>query len=379
VTHTTEEKLVTQSKMRVNQEEHLPPSSLNNNNTTPMVDFHTLVQQHLQEYIYIDGEIRSVMPFLNTDTQFKQLQHQVTVARKEMNTLVSQKVAEKQKLDTYKNGYLSQWMARVQSKHESYLQEYESAYNTAVTKEQEAIQKVDNLQNQLSQLRIQLEQLPAMRYRFNELKYSMDILLDKIFDNIYDTYPQLYLLAQELKQRELSVKSISQALNDYQECERCLAQAQAALQFTSSKLQTVGTYNDLFFGADIFLTYKYPALNEARAAAESAQTGIQRAIQLVPSLSGAIFTAYVTEGAFLMELIFDNIFTELYVGDKIHKSREQVRISLQTVSNALGFIRGSLNTIVCDLNSANQQLSNLKNRVDLQRHNIIKEYLPLEQ
>jgi DNA repair exonuclease SbcCD ATPase subunit len=350
----------------------------------PPIDFDKHVQHYLPQYISTDNELRELMPslshFTQQEAQVQQVQQQVNYAQNEVNRLTSVSRTEKEKVDALKTTSFSSIIARVQNKHSEKLQKHETAYYSALNKEQEAKQKLSVVQQQLNQERSNLSQIAVRKQRFEFLKGSMDSLLETIFAQAYTAHPQLFEMNQQLIQISHKANDITKALNQYQSCEKCLITALSSLDHASRRLENAVNMAT----ADVFLnrnasymvdSIKYSDLYEARDAANSAQQNIQQAVNLVPSLSGAIFTANVTKGAIVMDMFFDNIFTDLIIRDKIQKSLSQVRTSIATVNQAINFIRNALNTIRSDLSNANQQVSSLKYRIEVDRHRIMQGYL----
>ncbi|KAJ7835926.1 hypothetical protein B0H14DRAFT_2795051 [Mycena olivaceomarginata] len=147
---------------------------------------------------------------------------------------------------------------------------------------------------------------------YNQTKQELAALYSKIFDGPTPAYPEDDQLEYQVQQAQNRCNEIQASLTRESHIVSLLQSANTALQACSSKIQQALKYSkwDMIGGGVKSDMMERNALTAAEVHATLAQIFIQQAIMASPQVQ-AIGEITISNGSFLSDIVFDNIFTDL--------------------------------------------------------------------
>ena len=145
-------------------------------------------------------------------------------------------------------------------------------------------------------------------------------------------------------------------------------------------LNSASNYNnwDMFFGGGMITdSIKHSRMSNARDAVGRANNSIDIARNLDPNLPG--INAFVQDFSLFFNIMFDNIFEDWNIQNKISNSLDSVQQSLYELQNTISKVQTDINTITNRLASLESKIGEVRDHLLLERTRMIEEAIKKHQ
>ncbi|KAI9019879.1 hypothetical protein DFJ74DRAFT_674786, partial [Hyaloraphidium curvatum] len=213
------------------------------------------------------------------------------------------------------------------------MQKEVSQYVAAQEREKEKTAALATLSAELATATNELNRLKGMQNHSSQLKAQLDALLERVFGGFTPEFPEddqlendvqtclVYLqqAQQDLPMHEQILSLLTQAESEGQNAVRALDQA--------SSMNTVDMFSDSA-GVDIM---KQHAISRARDHGGRCNAILGQVRQLMPGIPG-LQNISISGTDMVMDIVFDNVFTDMYMGQKLRANRDRMASQLQTIT-----------------------------------------------
>ncbi|KXS14038.1 hypothetical protein M427DRAFT_58034 [Gonapodya prolifera JEL478] len=206
-----------------------------------------------------------------------------------------------------------------------------------------AKQALAELQRQLGEATGVLSGYRAKQQQSGQLRQQIDALLERVFNGPTPDFPEEDAYENATNAAYSQYLAASQLLPTTRQVDQLLAQAHGNLSNAIRALQSADQMAtvDLFSDSLFVEMAKQNGMAEARNAATAAQVCLDRARSINPNIPN-IGSLHVTQGNFLLDVAFDNVFTDMYIKQKIQKSLHDLNQSHSVLTGLVSWSRGIL-------------------------------------
>ncbi|KZO93830.1 hypothetical protein CALVIDRAFT_566298 [Calocera viscosa TUFC12733] len=233
---------------------------------------------------------------------------------------------------------------------EKKLAKEEREFLEALEEEQNAEEARTGLEKERESLQAQNPELQQKAGRHQLLRTRLDLLYRSVFEGFTPDYPYEDEAEEMVRQAEDANANFQTIVNRESQVMTLLANAKTCLNNCVNLLyQAQGwNYNDMFGGGLFSDLFENNALIDAKAYACRGQALVQEAKKKQP-LVVDINDVDVAQLDFLVNIVFDNVFTDIMFAQRIQDSLRSVNYGLQRVEK--------------DLNACNQRLAQANSSV----------------
>ncbi|KAI9139635.1 hypothetical protein BKA69DRAFT_1084243 [Paraphysoderma sedebokerense] len=232
--------------------------------------------------------------------------------------------------------------------------EFQAAYQELHTEQRE----LESLKNALQLLKAKCESLEESKMVANSMIRRLRQIESVIFDGPTPSHPSEGLLVQQTKSTQHQIENFRSILNRHRiahsylndavtHCRKAIKRLHRAKEFASA---------DLVFDAIILDGVKHGSIDKAQRDIKLCKERVEVAWTIYPELKnyfpeGTISTD-ITQPNLIADVLFDNIFTDYHIRQKIKKSLKTAETALHLLIECKTNMESSLEVLTRNLSQA---------------------------
>ena len=169
-------------------------------------------------------------------------------------------------------------------------------------------------------------------------------------------------------------------LNNKRRVLNCLKSAHSDLDIAYNQLQSASSNNnwDMFMGGGMIMdSIKHSNMSGALDAVNRAHQNIDMARSLDPQLPG--IDAFVQDFSLFFNIMFDNIFTDWNIQNKINNSLNSVANSLSELDNTISKVQLDIDRVYKEFSSIDSHIAGIREDLLKQRTRMIEDAITRQQ
>ncbi|EJU05935.1 hypothetical protein DACRYDRAFT_19300 [Dacryopinax primogenitus] len=259
---------------------------------------------------------------------------------------------------------------------EKKLEKEEREFLEALEQEQAAEEVRAAMQTEKDSLASKNPELQQKAGRHKQLKTKLELLYRSLFEGFTPDYPYEDEAEERVRQAEDANTNFQTIVNRESQVMTLLTSAKTCLNNTTDLLHTAQgwNYNNMFGGGLFADMFENNALIDAKAYACRAQALVQEAKKKQPMVAD-INDVDVAQLDFLVNIVFDNVFTDIMFAERIQTSLATVHYGLQRVQNDLNQSNQRLTVANSNMRQAASTLTQRRKELDEIRRTILQSLL----
>lgn len=295
-----------------------------------------------------------------------------------LTNLKNQLDEENHDIEKLKKVSVTSVIAKVKGDKEQRLKKEEQEAVVLLNKIQGLETQVASQKNDVNSLTQHVEDLKNLNIRLGQNKEALVKLIYQSTQGVPD--PVEEKVEKELQSLLKSYNPIQAEIQNKQKVVYYLQSAYNDLNNAYESLNSASNYNnwDMFFGGGMITdSIKHSRMSNARDAVGRANNSIDLARNLDPNLPG--INAFVQDFSLFFNIMFDNIFEDWNIQNKISNSLDSVQQSLYELQNTISKVQTDINTITNRLASLESKIGEVRDHLLLERTRMIEEAIKKHQ
>ena len=336
----------------------------------------------INEYQNLSREIHDLQDIpqkLSLSTQ--QLQFMENKHAQDINILNNLKIEQeknKHDLEQLQKVSVASVIARVKGDKEEKIKK-EGEESLSLINRIEGLEKqVSTQQNDITSLAKHIADLKNLNLRLTQNKEALVKLIYQTTNGVPD--PTENKLEKDLQNQIKMLNPLQAQLNNKQRVLNCLKSAYTDLDNAYNQLQGASSNNnwDMFMGGGMILdSIKHSQMSGARDAVNRAHQNIDMARSLDPQLPG--IDAFVQDFSLFFNIMFDNIFTDWNIQNKINNSLNSVANSLSELDNTISKVQLDIDRVYKEFSSIDSHIAGIREDLLKQRTRMIEDAITRQQ
>ena len=326
-------------------------------------------QDTIKQYQKLSQETRDLQDVpqkLSLSTQQLQfMESKYNQNENQLQNLKNQQAKYTHDIENLKKVSVSSVIARVKGDKEIRLKKEEEE-SLSLLNRIEGLEKQNSTQQKdITSLTQNITDLKNLTIRLEQNKEALVKLIYQATNGLSD--PEEKKLEENLQNLISKVNPLRAQIDKKQRVENCLKSAYSDLNYAYQQLQGASSNNtwDMFLGGGFILdSIKHSQMSDARDAVGRAHQNIDLAKSFDPNIPG--IDAFVEDFSLFFNIMFDNIFTDWNVQNKINNS-------LGSVANSLNQLDSSIQNMQFDIGKLNQEISSLDSHIGNIHNDLLKQ------
>ena len=297
---------------------------------------------------------------------FKELEAQVKDLDSIIQQLTKRTTKEKKEFEELRDSMTSRLRYKLQGKKEKYqskVEKEEKDYIGALEEQHVTALQRDSLKKEVEQAKKTNADLQTAVDRHSALKTQLEELYARIFSGPTPDFPEEDMVESSVTATQAAYDRVQQQLNCESQAASMLADAAKAMSQCLQAMESALDASNMdlwgFNGADWM---ERSALSEAQSAAGQAQFFATQAQRTSPHVK-PIGEVRISNGNMWGDIVFDNIFSDLAMHDKIKASRESARASNLKLQSELTAANQRVRGLGRDLKQATDDLNQARSEL----------------
>lgn len=335
-----------------------------------------LSQKTINEYQALTKEIQDLQEIPHKLTlSNQQLDFMKTKFSQDTNLLAnfkSQQILNEKDIAKLKGLSVQSLISRIKGNKEQKLNKEEGESLFLLNKIEGLEKQTIEQQSAITNLTQHITDLKDLNTRLEQNKDALVKLIFQTTQGVND--PKENKLEKELQRLIKSYNPMHEQINKKEKILSCLNSAYSDLNYAYQRLQGASNNNnwDMFFGGGIILdSIKHSQMSSARDAVSRANSNIDLVRKMDPNLPG--INAFVEDFSLFFNVMFDNIFTDWSVQNKINNSLSSVSNSLDQLDMTINRIKNDIDKIQKEFTHLGGQIANIHGELLKERSRMIEE------
>lgn len=298
-----------------------------------MVDIASQIKQAAPknaEILRVLAETDHAPPALEQQQRFlAELQVQVTQSDKKIKELDARRKSELKDHEKYRDSHMRRFMYKAAGKKERFAEKAEKEereYLEVLQHAQREQQLNDNLRAQIADAEKVRDELAQTAQRHRDMQQELDNLYHAIFSGPTPQFPEEDQLEQKSNQALSAYHDVSTKAEAEQQVMQLLGDGMNKMRMAMLSMEDALDHSrmDMFGGGTVSDMMERNALSKAERLINEANMQVLRAQRHSPFVQ-ELPPVRISQGDIVMDVFFDNIFTDMAFHDEIKRGREEAR------------------------------------------------------